>query len=175
MSALSARHVWTYRALFIVVSLAVITLKLMPLNLAAVGVPGPDLLVLLTFAWMVRQPAVVPLGLLLTIFLLADFLFMRPPGLWTALMILASEALRRRRLTMTEFPFLVEWAAVAVAIMGMVLLNRLALWILLVDLDTLGLTLTHAIVTIAIYPAVVVASKYIFGLRKIGPSELEAL
>ncbi len=175
MSALSARHVWTYRALFMAVSLVLITLKLLPLNLASSGVPGPDLLVLLAFAWIVRQPAVVPLGVLLAVFLLADFLFMRPPGLWTVLTILASESLRRRRLTMTEFPFLVEWGAVAVAIMGMVLLNRSALWILLVDLDPLGLTLAHAIVTIAIYPVVVVISKYLFGLRKLGPAELEAL
>ena len=175
MSALSARHVWTYRALFMAVSLVLITLKLLPLNLASSGVPGPDLLVLLAFAWIVRQPAVVPLGVLLAVFLLADFLFMRPPGLWTVLTILASESLRRRRLTMTEFPFLVEWGAVAVAIMGMVLLNPSALWILLVDLDPLGLTLAHAIVTIAIYPVVVVISKYLFGLRKLGPAELEAL
>lgn len=175
MSALSARHVWTYRLLFVLVCLVLITLKLLPLNLADRGVPGPDLLLLLAFAWMVRQPAVVPLGILLLVFLLADFLFQRPPGLWTLLVIFASEYLRRRRLAMTEFPFLVEWGAVAIAVMGMVLLNRLVLWILLVDLDPLGLTLVQGIVTIVTYPIVVAVSKYIFGLRKLGPAELEAL
>ncbi len=175
MSALSNRHVWTYRALFVALSLALITFKLLPLNLATVGIPGPDLLLLLAFAWMVRQPDVVPLGALLVVFLLADFLFQRPPGLWTLLVILASESLRRRRLTMTEFPFLVEWGAVAVAVMGMVLLNRLILWVLLVDLDPLGLTLAQGIVTIVTYPVVVAVSKFVFGLRKLGPAELEAL
>ena len=175
MSALSPRHVWSYRALFVMLALFVITLKLLPLNLAAGGLPGPDLLVLLAFAWMVRQPDVVPLGLLMVIFLLADFLLQRPPGLWTLLVILASEGLRRRRLTMTEFPFLVEWAAVAVAVMGMVLLNRMILWVLLVDLDSLGLTLAQGIVTIVTYPAIVAVSKFIFGLRKLGPAELESL
>ncbi|HID67369.1 MAG TPA: hypothetical protein EYP31_03715 [Roseibacterium sp.] len=91
------------------------------------------------------------------------------------MMLLASESLRRRRLTMTELPFLVEWSGVAVAVMGMVLLNRLILWVLLVDLDPLGLTLAHAIVTIVIYPLVVGVSKFVFGLRKLGPAELEAL
>lgn len=174
MSALSTRHVWTYRLLFVGVALALMTLKLLPLNLAASGLPGPDLLVLLAFAWLVRQPAVVPLGLLLVVFLLADFLFLRPPGLWTLLVILACESLRRRRLTMTEFPFLVEWGAVAVAVVGMVLLNRVALWVLLANQDPLGLTLAQGIVTILFYPVVVVVSKYIFGLRKLGPAELEA-
>lgn len=174
MSAVSTRHVWTYRMLFLVVALFLMTMKLLPLNLAASGVPGPDLLVLLTFAWLVRQPAVVPLGLVLIVFLLADFLLLRPPGLWTLLVILACESLRRRRLTMTEFPFLVEWGAVTGAVIGMVLLNRMALWILLVDVDPLGLTLAQGIVTILVYPAVVAVSKYVFGLRKLGPAELEA-
>jgi rod shape-determining protein MreD len=117
---------------------------------------------------------VVPLGLILAVFLLADFLFLRPPGLWTLLVILASESLRRRRLAMTEFPFLVEWGAVAMAMIGMVLLNRIALWVLMVDLDPLGLTLAQGIVTILVYPAVVAVSKFVFGLRKLGPAELEA-
>ncbi len=175
MSALSTRHVVTYRVMFVVLSLILITLKMLPLNLAASGVPGPDMLVLLAFAWMVRQPNLVPLGLLAAVFLLADFLLQRPPGLWTLLMILASESVRRRRLTMAELPFLVEWGGVATAVMGMVLLNRLILWMLLVDLDSLGLTLAHAIVTIVIYPVVVGISKFVFGLRKLGPTELEAL
>lgn len=175
MSALSPRHVWTYRVLFVALALLVITMKILPLNLAASGIPWPDVLVLLAFAWMVRQPNLVPLGLLAAVFLLADFLLQRPPGLWTLLMVFASESVRRRRLTMAEFPFLVEWGAVAVAIMGMVLLNRLILWMLLVDLDSLGLTLAHAIVTIVTYPVVVGISKFVFGLRKLGPTELEAL
>ena len=175
MSAFSARHIWTYRAVFLGLCLLIITLKLLPLNLAAPGLPGPDLLVLLVFAWMVRQPALVPIGMLLVVFLLADFLFMRPPGLWTALLLVAAEALRRRRLTMAELPFLVEWGTVAALIMGMVLLNRLILWMLLVDLNSLGLTLAHGIVTIALYPVVVAVSKFVFRVRKLGPTELEAL
>ncbi|WP_341863925.1 rod shape-determining protein MreD [Gymnodinialimonas sp. 57CJ19] len=175
MSVFSARHIWTYRAAFFGLSLGIITLKLLPLNLAASGIPGPDLLVLLAFAWMVRQPLLVPIGLLLVVFLLADFLFMRPPGLWTALMLIAAESLRRRRLTMTELPFLVEWSMVAAMVLGMVLLNRLIMWMLLVELDSLGLTLAHGIVTVAVYPIVVAISKFVFRVRKLGPTELEAL
>lgn len=173
MSALSTTHVWSYRALFVVLCLILITLKLVPLNLTGARFPGPDLMLALAFAWLLRQPALVPLGLILLVFLLADFLLQRPPGLWTLLAILACESLRRRRLTMVEFPFLVEWGAVASAVMGMIVLNRLALWVLLVDQDPLGLSLAYGLVTIAIYPLVVVVSKYVFGLRKLGPAALE--
>jgi rod shape-determining protein MreD len=171
----SSRHVWTYRALFLVLCLAVISFKMLPLGLDDYGVPGPDLLLALTLAWLLRQPAVVPIGSILLVFLLADFLFLQPPGLWTLLVIIVSEGLRRRRMTMTEFPFLLEWSAFAGAVFTMIILNRLVLWVLMVELPSLALTLAHGIVTAAIYPIVVAISKFLFGLRKIGPAEAEAL
>jgi rod shape-determining protein MreD len=82
-------------------------------------------------------------GIIVIVFLLADFLLQRPPGLWTALVVLASESLRRRRLQMTEFPFLVEWGAIAGAVAGMVLAERVILWVLFADLPSLGLSLTQ--------------------------------
>ncbi|MDG4647937.1 rod shape-determining protein MreD [Roseibacterium sp. SDUM158017] len=173
--ATSSRHVWTYRIVFLALCAVLITMRLLPLGLGETGLPGPDLLLALTFAWLLRQPAVVPLVSIVAVFLLADFLFQRPPGLWTALAVLASESLRRRRLQMTEFPFLVEWGAIAGAVAGMVLAERVILWVLFIDPPSLGLSLTHGIVTVAIYPVVVAVSKFVFGLRKLGPAELEPL
>lgn len=172
--SLSTRHVWSYRALFFALCASIICIKMMPLSLDNSGVPGPDLLLALTLAWLLRQPAVVPLGAIVLVFLLADFLFQRPPGLWTLLVIITSEALRRRRLMMTEFPFLLEWSAFGGAVFAMILAERVLLWILFVDPAPLGLSLAHAIVTAAIYPLVVAISKFLFGLRKIGPAEVEA-
>jgi rod shape-determining protein MreD len=176
MSALNpTQRLWSYRALFLALCAAVITIKMLPLSLDGAGVPGPDLLLALTLAWLLRQPAVVPITSILVVFLLADFLFQRPPGLWTVLVIVTSESLRRRRLKMTEFPFLLEWSAFAGAVFTLILLERLVLWVLMVDLAPLGLSLAHAIVTAAIYPVVVAVSKFLFGLRKIGPAQAEAL
>ena len=170
----STQHIWSYQALFLALCASVICIKMMPLSLDNTGVPGPDLLLALTLAWLLRQPAAVPLGAILVVFLLADFLFQRPPGLWTLLVIITSEALRRRRLTMTEFPFLLEWSAFSGAIFVMIVVERMLLWVLFVDPPPLGLSLAHAIVTAAIYPLVVGISKFLFGLRKIGPAEVEA-
>jgi rod shape-determining protein MreD len=170
----SARYLWGYRALFLVLCAGVITSKMLPLSLGATGIPGPDLLLALTLAWLLRQPALVPLGSILVVFLLADFLFQRPPGLWTLLVVLACESLRRRRLSMTEFTFFLEWSAFAGAVFALILLERLVLWLLMVDLAPLGLSLAHAIVTAAIYPIVVAVSKFLFGLRKIGAAQAEA-
>ncbi|QBY02481.1 rod shape-determining protein MreD [Rhodophyticola sp. CCM32] len=163
------RHIWTYRLLYLALSLVVIAYKLLPLSLGSIGLPSPDILLALTLAWLMRQPAVVPMGAIILVFLLADFLFQRPPGLWTLLVLLTSESLRRRRAQMTEFPFLVEWSAFAGAVFTLLILNRVALWVLMVNQTTLGLTLVHGIVTVAIYPVVVAVSKFLFGLRKLGP------
>jgi rod shape-determining protein MreD len=174
-SATSSRHIWTYRAIFLVVCSLIILGRLLPLGLGESGLPGPDLLLAVTFAWLLRQPAVVPMASIVLVFLMADFLLQRPPGLWTALAVLVSESLRRRRLQMTEFPFLVEWGAIAGAVATMILAERAFLWILMADLPSLGLSLTQAIVTVAIYPLVVAVSKFVFGLRKLGPADLEPL
>ena len=170
----SARHLWGYRALFLALCAGVMISKMLPLSLGATGLPGPDLLLALTLAWLLRQPALVQLGSILVVFLLADFLFQRPPGLWTLLVVLASESLRRRRLTMTEFTFFLEWSAFTGAVFALILLERLVLWLLMVDPAPLGLSLAHAIVTAAIYPIVVAVSKFLFGLRKIGAAQAEA-
>ena len=168
------RHIWTYRLIYLALSLVVMTYKLLPLGLGNIGLPAPDILLALTLAWILRQPAVVPMASIIVVFLLADFLFHRPPGLWTALVLLVSESLRTRRAPMTAFPFLFEWGAFALAVFGLLILNRVALWVLMVDQTTLGLTLAHGIVTVAIYPIVVAVSKFLIGLRKLGPIDPEA-
>lgn len=169
----TARHIWSYRALFLALCASVISIKMLPLSGDNSALPGPDLLLALTLAWLLRQPAVVPLGAIILVFLLADFLFQRPPGLWTLLVVITSEALRRRRLTMTEFPFLLEWSAFTGAVLAMTLAERVLLWVLMIDPAPLGLSLAHAIVTAAIYPLIVGISKFLFGLRKIGAAEIE--
>lgn len=173
-AAHTAQHLWGYRVLFLALCGGVITINMLPLSSDIVGVPGPDLLLALTLAWLLRQPAIVPVGSILLVFLLADFLFLRPPGLWTLLVLVTSESLRRWRLTMTEFTFFLEWSAFAGAVLGLILLERLVLWLLMVDPAPLGLSLAHAIVTAAIYPVVVAISKFLFGVRKIGSAEAEA-
>ena len=60
--------------------------------------PGPDIILLIALSWIVMRPDYVPVLLLAVVFLLTDLLLMRPPGLWTALAVLAGEFLRNRQL-----------------------------------------------------------------------------
>lgn len=166
-------RIWGYRAIYVLFGLAIIFYRLLPLETGTPGLPGPDFILCLTLAWVLRQPMAVPVGLILLLMLLGDFLLQRPPGLWTALAIGASEYLRNRRAGIAETPFLFEWGMVAGCILAMVLGQRLILWVLLADQPSLGLVLMEGLATIVIYPLVVLVSKFALGLDKLPVVESE--
>ncbi|MBF9030540.1 rod shape-determining protein MreD [Rhodobacterales bacterium HKCCE3408] len=167
-------HIWSYRLLYVVLALAIFAIRLLPLDIGIVGLPAPDILLALTLAWTLRQPALVPMGLIVPVFLLADFLFQRPPGLLTALVLVLTEWLKGRRALMTEVNFLFEWLSVAIAVAAIIILERTILWVLVAQQTSLGLALAQALMTVLIYPVVVVVSRFVLGVRKIGPGDAEA-
>lgn len=169
------RHIWGYRALYVGLAAVIVLYRLLPLDTGGARLPPPDLLLALTLAWSLRQPQVTPIGLIVLVFLMADFLLQRPPGLMTVLVLLMTEWLKTRRLSMTEVNFAVEWASVAGAIIAIVVLERVALWILVAPQTSLGLALLHALMTIVVYPVIVLVSRFGFGMRKIGAADAEAL
>ena len=87
---------WMYRGLFLAIAVVLLFLRLLPLGQSAGAFPGPDLLLCLIMAWVVRRPDYLPLAMIVIVMLMEDLLLMRPPGLWTALVVLATEFLRSR-------------------------------------------------------------------------------
>src|SRR6056297_633829 len=87
---------WRYWLLFLAIAAVLFFVQLLPLDLQPGRFPGPDVLLLLAIAWVLRRPDFVPVLLVAAVFLLADILFMRPLGLWTALVVLGMEFLRAR-------------------------------------------------------------------------------
>lgn len=169
----AVRRIWTYRAIYLLCSLGVILYRILPLDTGTPGLPGPDLILCFTLAWTLRQPASVPIWAILILFLLADFLLQRAPGLWTALAIAGVEFLRNRRAGLNETPFLVEWGVVAGVVLAMVLGERMILWILMAPQPSLGLTLMEGLATIVIYPVVVLFSKFVLGMDRLPAADLE--
>jgi len=163
------------RLLFLGLGLFVVFLALLPLVTTPRRLAGPDFLVLLAVVWTIRRPEYAPALSLAALFLLADFLFLRPPGALTALMVIAGEFLRRRALYLRDATFMTDWLAAAGTIAGIALAYRLLLAIFLVEQVPLGLTLIQVIVTVAFYPLVVAVCRIAFGLRKATPGEIDAL
>ncbi len=135
----------------------------------------PDLLILLAVAWVTRRPSFVPALAVAAIFLLADLLFQRPPGLWTGLVLIATEILRGRARAMRTLPFWLEWATVSLAIIVITTIYGFTLSMVLVPQATLGLTVLQLLLTIASYPVVVFVSYLIFGVNRPAPGEVDAL
>ncbi len=166
---------WRHRAVFLGLAFIVIFARLLPLDSGPGQLPGPDLLVCLAFAWVLRRPDYVPVTMIAAVILTTDILFMRPLGLWTACVVLGSEFLRAREPFSRDLPFMLEWMVVGTVIAAMTLGYVLTLAIFAVDQPALGLTLIQMIATIVAYPFVVLFSARLLGLRKIPPGAVDQL
>ena len=175
MAERSRTYLWAMRGLYLGLCILLIFLRLLPLDTLPRGWAGPDLILAITLAWGLRRPEFVPPLLVAAVFLLCDFLFQRPPGLWAALVLIGSQTLRARAPDLRDLTFPVEWASVATTLVAMTLGYRIILSLLLVDQTPLGLSLMEMLMTLAAYPFVVLISQLVVGVRKIAPGELDAM
>ena len=158
---------WIYRATFVLLVAAIAFVQLLPLRPGPGGIPGPDIILLIALSWLVMRPDYVPVFLLAVVFLAVDLLLMRPPGLWTALTVLAGEFLRGRQPQLRAASFPMEWALIAALILAMTLVNTVVLTLFAVGQPSLGLTIIRALFTILCYPIVVILAGRAFGIRKV--------
>lgn len=164
----------SHRALFAAIGIVLIFIRLMPVNHTPGGLPGPDLTLALTLAWLLRRPEYVPAALIVLVFLLEDVMFWRPIGLWTLIVLGATEFLRTREQSLRDLPFALEWALVTGLLIAMVTLKRMILLMTMVEQPALGLELFQMLMTLVAYPIVVVVSRVAFGLRRAAPGEVDA-
>lgn len=167
------RVVWGYRALFLTVALILLFARLLPLGSAAGQWPGPDLMLCLIMAWVMRRPEFLPVGLIAAVVLLEDLILMRPPGLWAALVVLATEFIRSRAALTRELSFPVEWLLVSGLLLGMLIANRLVFAIAFMPQPGFGFVLMQTVWSILCYPVMVVVSRLALDLRKPATGEVD--
>lgn len=164
---------WIFRALFLGIALVLLFVRLLPLGNAPGALPGPDLLVCVIMAWIVRRPDFLPMPLILVIILAEDLILLRPPGLWTAIVIIATEFLRGRIALTRELSFVVEWLLVSSVMLGMMLVYRLVLGVAFVPQPPFGFVIVQVLWSIAVYPVVVGLSRLALDLRKPATGEVD--
>ncbi|MBP1805799.1 rod shape-determining protein MreD [Rubellimicrobium aerolatum] len=169
------RGAWPGRVTYLVLAFVLIAAPLLPLNTVPRPYATPDILLAVTGAWAARRPDTLPVLVVLGVFLLADFLFQRPPGLYAALVLLMTEGLRRRSLRLRKGSFLGEWLAVGTGIAAVGLANRAVLAVVMTPQPPLGLTLIQVILTVALYPAIAGVAHVALGLRRPAQGEVDAL
>jgi len=144
----------------------IVFVQLLPLSRGYAGFPAPDLLLGLTMAWVIRQPDHLPLGIIVILFLGADFLLQRPPGLWTALVVLAVEFLKSRVIKSREISWVVEWFTTSTVMVAVVLLNRAVLVIFVVPTSAFSLEALLMLFSVLIYPFIMLFLHFGLGLER---------
>lgn len=165
---------WVYGLAYFGLMAMIQLLFIMPIELWPRALPGPDLLIGITFAWVLRRPQYVPTPLVAAIFLVGDMLFMRPLGLWTALVVLAVEFLRQRESSVREQAFPLEWAMVSGVMLVITLADRLIQTLFLLEQAGFGLTILQLMATILAYPLIVLMSRFALRVSKMTPGETDA-
>jgi rod shape-determining protein MreD len=152
----------------------VLFFQLLPLETTPQRWSGPDLLLLISFAWALRRPDYLPSFLVAGIALMADLLLQRPPGLMAALMVVAVQLLKKRARQLRDQSFAIEWLSVAVALLVITLANRMILNITAVPQAPLSLSLVQLVMSMICYPVVVAISHALIGVRKVAPGEVDS-
>jgi rod shape-determining protein MreD len=169
----SARR-WIGQVIFPALLLGVAIAQLLPLSTMPVRFPMPDLMLCMTCLWVARRPDLVPVWMVAVAFFLADIFFQRPPGLMTAIVVLLTEALRRRASTLRSLSFFAEWTTVGGGIVALMVINRAILALVLADQAPLGPTLFQTAATIAVYPVVAGLTFLVLGIGRPGLGEVDA-
>ncbi|WP_249218850.1 rod shape-determining protein MreD [Falsirhodobacter algicola] len=165
---------WVWRLAYVLIALIVTLAMMLPLGAQAGDWPGPDLLLCITLAWTVRRPNMMVAPLIAAVLLAEDVLLMRPPGLWTAIVLLGSEVLRSRVALARELNFLTEWLAVSALMVGMELAYRFVFAMVFLPQVALGYAMLKVTASILCYPVVVLVSTWMLGLHKPATGEIDA-
>ncbi|EYD72114.1 Rod shape-determining protein MreD [Rubellimicrobium mesophilum DSM 19309] len=166
---------WSARIAYLALAFVLLAAPLLPLNTVPRSYGAPDILLAATAAWAARRPDTLPALVVAGVFLLADFLFHRPPGLYAALVLMMTESLRRRSPRLRRGSFLVEWLTVAVWIAAIGLASYLILALLMIPQAAIRYTLVQTVLTIALYPVVAGVAHVALGLRRPAQGEVDAL
>lgn len=165
---------WSFRLFFVVMVGGILFLRLLPLSTLPGGLPGPDLILCLGFAWVQRRPDILGPVLFGTVLFVADLLMGRPPGLWAAMGVVAAEFLRSRHHGGGEMPLAVEMAFATSAIVAVSFGYWLLLGVTGAIAPSLSLVLMQAVFTVIAYPFVAAATTVGFRLSPLSPADADA-
>ena len=175
MADTPSMQVWAGRMMFVAVIGLIMFIQLLPIDTRPDVWPVPDFMLIVTVAWTARRPDFAPVLMIAFLFLLADLMFQRPPGLWAGLVVILTEVLRRRARQIRNSPLLLEWGSVAVGIVGITLAYRIALSIVMTPQPAFGLTLMQMVMTIVLYPVILVIAHFVFGVSRPAPGQTDSL
>ncbi|MGZ9811032.1 rod shape-determining protein MreD [Pseudoroseicyclus sp. H15] len=168
-------RLWIGRALYLVLALVLIFVRLLPLDTMPQSWAPPDLLLAFTLVWAARRPDLLPAPLVALVFFTADIVFQRPPGLWALMVLLLTEWLRRRSATLRSASFGQEWLTIAGGLTVIAVAYRTCLALVVAPLAPLSLTASEMLLTALIYPLAAAIAHWVFGVTRPAPGQVDSL
>ena len=169
-----AARVWMFRGAFAGIAALILFVRILPISNSAGAWPWPDVMLCLMLAWVTRRPDYLPVLLVAAVVLIEDLILMRPPGLWCAIVLLATEFLRARSALTRELGFLAEWFLIGVVMLAMLLALRVVEGLAFLDQPAFGYALAQTAMSVLFYPAVAGVLHLTLGLRKPSTGEVDA-
>ena len=161
-----------YNLLFLATAFLIVCARLLSVEIGLLPLPGPDLLFCLIAAWKIRNPRYVHPAAIVTVILLTEILFFRPFGLWSALVLLASEFVAKAGDRARLFPFTYEWLIMLTAYAAISAAYQFILAVFLVPVLDVLTTVLIILSTAAAYPLVAIVTNLVFRIWK--TSEIRA-
>jgi rod shape-determining protein MreD len=166
---------WAIRTVTLALSLAILGLQIQPNLVGSSQKVLPDLLFILFGALCLRRPDVIPLAMIGGVMLLADFVLMRPPGLYALLSTIAAAWLLLRHEAVREGNFLFEWLQFTIAFAVVLFFQRLISLGLLLPVPPWMMELRLFLWTVFSYPIVCLTLYLLLRVRRLVPGERDTM
>ncbi len=162
---------WFKRAILCFALFFVIAAGMAPVSMTPFAIPSPDLVFCLIAAWLVRRPDLVSAAVIVAAVLTAEIFLLQTPGLWSAIVLLASEYLRASAERVCSRPFLYEWLLVAAVYVASAIAYQFFLALTFLPAPSPEWALVHGVETLLAYPLVVAVTNLLFRVTKPGPDD----
>ncbi len=167
----SNRQIWRARLAYLLISILIVYIAVLPLGVEPQSLSVPDLLFCVTIAWVMRRPETLPFSLIALVGLFADMVMGRPLGLWCLFLLLATEYFRGRETGKGIQMRLLEWLSVIVLFCAMLAGQWAVLKISLAPVPEMYDMAWHALFTGLSYPLVVATLYWIVNIRAPLPAD----
>jgi rod shape-determining protein MreD len=166
MGKISPARIVGNRVLYFAIGMVGIFIMLTPITMAPSTFFWPEVMLLIAFALIIRNPIFAPFWLIGFVVLIGDMLLARPLGLGAFTAVLATEFLRRNRPAFVEMLFLGEWFSIALLLLATGILRTFLLAITLAESVPFWGFVTQLGLSILAYPVVVGIVVLVFKARK---------
>jgi rod shape-determining protein MreD len=166
MSEVRHHQVWLRQLTLVLISALVMFYLLIPFSLEPATLPAPDIMFCIICALVIRRPEIVPFWIIGLIYFSFDIFLMKPFGVWTVCILIATEVLRANRDALRENLFLFEWFTVSLIFLIALISSKVFGVISVISTPPFSGVAWKFLFTVAAYPMILFIMTYILRIRK---------